>query len=227
MGFFEKLFGKKNENENTNKPFHLNVDDAEKLDWFKRTKPWYKVDEKIIKAVIKKFNGHPMLELFVLFSMENRLIEKYIELNMSNLPHDLPHNVMDDLICSQIALKIYPIGSASLKEFISLMDNVQNFQTEYKYHYKQIMDSLELAIMLDKNQVSAYMGLAIVKGAIGRYSEGLSYAMQGINIANKMLDENIPFHLSDIEEAKTGKQDLESIKEKLSDLIKEYEEKSR
>jgi hypothetical protein len=221
MGFFEKLLGEKIENENTNKPFHLNVDDAEKLDWFKRTRPWHKVDEKIIKAVIKKFNGHPMLELFVLFSMENRLVEKYIELNMSNVPHDL----MDDSICSQIALKIYPIGSASLKEFIRLMDNVQNFQTEYKYHYKQIMDSLELAIMLDKNQISAYMGLAIVKGAIGRYGEGLSYARQGINIVNKMLDENIPFHLSDIEEVKTGKKDLESIKEKLSDLIEEYEEK--
>ena len=219
MGLFKKIFGGKIENENTKKPFYKNSNDDEKLDWFKRTRPWHKVDEKIVKAVVKKFDGDPLLELFVLFSMENSLVEKYVELNTLDLS--------EDLICSQIAVKLYFIGSASLKEFISLMDNLQSNQKECKYHYKRIMDSLELAIILDKNQISAYMNLVIVKGMIGKYSDGLSYARQGFNVVNKILDENVPFHLSGIEEVKNGKQNLENIKKKLSDLIEEYEAKSK
>ncbi|MBU4377426.1 MAG: hypothetical protein KKD29_08170 [Candidatus Omnitrophica bacterium] len=217
MGFFEKLFSEKIENENRTKPFYQNKDDAERLDWFKRTRSWHKVDEKVIEAVIKKFNGNPLLELFVLFSGENDLIKKYIKLNNSDFS--------DDLICSRIAVILYYIGSSSLKEFIGLMGNLENNQKKCETHYKRIMDSLELAIILDKNQVGAYMNLAIVKGMLGKYEDGLSYAKQGLAIVSQILDDDVPFYLSDIREIKTGKKDLEQIKERLSSLIGEYEMK--
>lgn len=217
MGFFEKLFSERIGNENRTKPFYQNKDDAERLDWFRRTRPWHKVDEKIIGAIIKKFNGDPLLELFVLFSKENDLIKKYITLNNSDFS--------DDLICLQIAAMLYFIGSSSLKEFVELMDNLENNQKKCEVHYKRIMDSLELAVILDKNQVGAYMNLAIVKGMLGKYEDGLSYAKQGLAIVSKILDDDVPFHLSDIKEIKTGKKDLEQIKEKLSSLIREYEMK--
>ncbi|MBU4478497.1 MAG: hypothetical protein KKH34_05375, partial [Candidatus Omnitrophica bacterium] len=194
-----------------------NKDDAERLDWFKRTRSWHKVDEKVIEAVIKKFNGNPLLELFVLFSGENDLIKKYIKLNNSDFS--------DDLICSRIAVILYYIGSSSLKEFIGLMGNLENNQKKCETHYKRIMDSLELAIILDKNQVGAYMNLAIVKGMLGKYEDGLSYAKQGLAIVSQILDDDVPFYLSDIREIKTGKKDLEQIKERLSSLIGEYEMK--
>ena len=43
MRFIEKLFGQKNQIE----PFPENKSDAEKLNWFKKTQPWDKVDKKI------------------------------------------------------------------------------------------------------------------------------------------------------------------------------------
>ena len=51
VGLLDRLFGEKIANENKSKPFYDNKSDAERKDWFARTRPWHKIDEKVIDAL--------------------------------------------------------------------------------------------------------------------------------------------------------------------------------
>lgn len=217
MGFFEKLFGQKIENENKTKPFHENKNDAEKLDWFKRTRPWHKVDEKIINALIKKFNGNPMFEVFVITSMNHDLIPLYCKFNDSEYL-DSP-----DLICSFIAPIFYNLGSSSLKQMIALIENIERNQEKFKLHYSIVMDSLETCVVLDENQVSAYSGLAMAKRILNRPEDSLTYAQKGIAVIKKIKESNTPFNLSENENIRNSMQTFEEIENYLTQLIAEIE----
>lgn len=70
MSFLDFFLGNAVQNENKTKPFYENKNNDERKDWFSRTKPWYKVDERIIVALIEKFGDDPILEVFVITSKE-------------------------------------------------------------------------------------------------------------------------------------------------------------
>ena len=211
MGFFEKLFGRKNQIE----PFPENQSDAEKLNWFQKTQPWDKVDEKIINAIIKKYNGDPMIVVFVVTSMKHNLIPMYCKYNNSEYI-DSP-----DLICSFIAQILYNIGSSSLKQMVALFDDISRNQEKFKLHYSIVMDSLESCIILDENQVSAYSGLSMAKSVLNKSEDVLKYAKQGLAVIQKIRESNVPFHLSKDENIKNSMQTFEEIENHLNKLIEE------
>jgi len=211
MGILEKLFGRKNQIE----PFPENQSDVEKLNWFKKTHPWDKVDEKIINAIIKKYNGNPIIVVFVVTSMEYNLIPMYCKYNSSEYL-DSP-----DLICSFIAQILYNLGSSSLKKIITLIDDISRNQEKFKLHYSIIMDSLESCIILDENQVSAYSGLAMAKSILNKSEDVLKYAKQGLAVIQKIKESNVPFHLSKDENIKNSIQTFEKIENHLNQLIAE------
>jgi hypothetical protein len=209
MGFLERLFSRKNQME----PFPENQSDAEKLNWFRKTPPWDKVDEKIINAIIKKYNGNPMIVVFVVTSIKYNLIPMYSEYNNSEYL-DSP-----DLICSLISQILYNLGSSSLKQMIALVDDISRNQKKFKLYYSTVMDSLESCIILDENQVSAYSGLAIAKSVLNKSEDVLKYARQGLAVIQKIKESNVPFHLSEDENIKNSMQTFEEIENHLNQLI--------
>jgi hypothetical protein len=211
MGFIERLFGQTKHIE----PFPENKSDAEKLNWFRKTQPWDKVDERIINAIITKYKGNPIIVVFVVTSMRHDLIPMYCRLNNSEYL-DSP-----DLICSLIAPIFYNLGSSSLKQLIALIDDASKNQEKFKLHYSIVMDSLETCVNLDENQVSAYSGLAITKGMINKYDDAIIYAQKGLEVIKKMKESNIPFHLSKDENIRNSMQTFEEIEKQLSQLIEE------
>jgi len=211
MGFIEKLLGQKKHIE----PFPENKSIAEQFNWFKKTQPWDKVDERIINAIITKYKGNPMIVVFVVTSMRHDLIPMYCRLNNSEYL-DSP-----DLICSLIAPIFYNLGSSSLKQLIALIDDASRNQEKFKLHYSIVMDSLETCVLLDENQVSAYSGLAMTKRIINKYDDAILYAQKGLEVIKKMKESNIPFHLSKDDNIRNSMQTFEEIEKQLSQLIVE------
>jgi|GEM_PF-6437082 len=211
MGFLEKLFSRKNQIE----PFPSNQSDAEKLNWFQKTHPWDKVDEKIINAIIEKYNGNSMIVVFVVTSMKHNLIPVYCKYN--NYEYiDSP-----GLVCNLIAQTLYNIGSSSLKQMTALLNDIPKNQEKLKLHYTTVMDSLESCIILDENQVLAYFGLAMAKSILNKSEDVLKYAEQGLTVIRRIRESNIPFHLSKNENIKNSMRTFEVIENNLNKLIAE------
>ncbi|RJP60072.1 MAG: hypothetical protein C4541_04705 [Candidatus Auribacter fodinae] len=225
MRFLEKIFGKKIENENRSKPFYQNKNDIERLDWFKRTRPWHQVDERIISAFINKFSNHGdgegMFEVFVVFSMKHGLVHNYCNLKHSEVI-DSP-----ELICSIISQQLYNIGTVSLKELLILIDDLARNKEKFKHHYSIVMDAFETAVILDDKQFSAYANLAIAKMLLNKFDESLQYAMKGLYVIREIKKLNIPFHLSKSDEIKNAKENIEEAEDKLSNLVLDLQNKLR
>lgn len=183
MGFFKRLFGNKDRIE----PFPEHQNDFEKLRWFRKTPPWDKIDDEVINAILMKYKDNPMIVVFVVTSMKHNLIPMYSKYNNSELL-DSPI-----ALCSQIALILYRLGSASLKQMIPLVDNLSNNEEEFKQHYSTVLDSFESCIILDEYQVFAYHGLAIAKLTVNRYEDVLKYAKQGLAVIQEIKESGFPF----------------------------------
>lgn len=211
MGFFEKLFGRKGAIE----PFPENQSDAEKLNWFRKTHPWNRVDEKIINAIIIKYNGNPMIVAFIFISIVHNLIPMYCKYNNSKYADlDSP-----DPICSLIASILHNIGSSSLKQLIALLDDSSRNQEKIKMHYSTVLDSFESCIILDENHVSAYYGLAMFKGICNNSEDVLKYANQGLVAIQKIRANKALLHLSKHENTRAYMQATEEMENSLNQLI--------
>lgn len=215
MGLFCFFFGEKIENENKFKPFHKNVNAQERRDWFSRTRPYHKVNPKIIDTLIEKFGEDPMFEVFVITSMEQNLIKRYAQINK---------DIYDDanLTCCLISKMLYEVGSVAAKKVFVLVDR-QN-RNELFRQYNIVLDSVETAIILYPKQISAYSLLATVKGLLHKYEEGLKYAKQGLAVLREMKASDAPFHLSEIDAIKNANQSLDVMEKGLTGLIERFEE---
>ena len=213
MGIFNFLLGETIKDENKTKQFYENNNDEERKDWFSKTRPWHKVDKKIIDALIKKFGNNPMFEVFVITSMEQNLVNKYLELNKNEFCEDT------DLICSIISKIMYDVGSVHAQKMFSVFQQHEfdhNLLTDY---YEVVMNSFETAIILDRNQVSAYCQLAFVKRLLNRTEEATKYAKEGLAILKEIRSKNVPFHLSNISVIKNAEQNFDEMEKVLNQFI--------
>ena len=217
MGFFNSLFGDKIENENRSKPFHKNSSSLERKDWFSRTRPWNRIDSKIIDTLINKFGDDSMFEVFVVTSMEQNLVLRYEQLNKEDQS--------DALICSIIATMLCEVGIYSAKIMIALQDDFQKNIEELKKHYRIVRNALETAIVLDENQIAAYGYLSVVLGSIKQFEDGLKYAKQGISVIREIRKSNVPFHLSNIDTIRNADQTMDDIEKTLRHLAEDYEKR--
>ena len=172
MGFLGRILGQRNQIE----PFPEKGSDAEKLNWFKATKPWDMVDKKIIKAIINKYNGDPMIVRFVVTSMRHNLIRKYCKYNADQYLLDSP-----DVICHLIALLLYKLGSRSLRQLPVLLNDPAKNEEKFKLHFSTVKDSLENCVILDENQTPAYYGLAMARKFFNKNEEALKYIKLGLS----------------------------------------------
>jgi hypothetical protein len=214
VGFFNSLFGGKIENENSSKPFHMNSNPLERKVWFSRTRPWNRIDSKIIDALINRFGNNPMFEVFVVTSIEHNLVLRYEQLNKIDQE--------EAVICSIIATMLCEVGTHSAKKMIALHGDFQKNMKEVRKCYGIVRNTLETAIILDENQIAAYAYLSVVLGLIEKFDDGLKYARQGIAKIQEIRKSNVPFHLSDIDVINNACETMDDIEKTLRKLEEDY-----
>ncbi len=208
FGFFK--------NENRITPFPENGSSAERKDWFSRTNPWHKVSPKIIDALDDKFGDNPLFVLFVITSMEHELVEKYEELGRGDY-EDAP-----EVICVLISTMLANIGGDSGKIVASLFDRGKYTSNKFKKHYKNALNCLETAILLDERQFGAYVQIAVIKAMSNSYDQGLVFINQGLDAIAKIEPELL--HMSKIEAFKNAPQDIDDAKKILIEMKESFEQ---
>lgn len=212
MGLLGFLSRDKILNENRSKPFYDNKSNDERKDWFSRTKPWHKVHSRIVDAIVSKFGNNPMFEAFVIVSMQENLVSKYIDINSSNILED------NDIICSTISGILCVTGSYATNMLINVINN-KNGLEKAQEHYRTVRMAFESAIILESRQVVAYYGLAFVCKLINKSDEAIKYAQDGIAVIHDIRDQNIPFHLSKIDYVENADRDMKNMESNLNSII--------
>jgi len=196
MSFLRSLFGGSPHNENTTKPFHANKTLEERKDWFSRTKPWHKVDARVIEAVASRLDSQPlMFEIFVQRSMDLELVNKYRGLDAGQ--HDAR------TICAVIAAWLTQFGAHFGQQLSTATD-----RGAIGPLVGAAIDVFEVAVVLEPRSVQAYCALAVLMEQVGKPADALRYARTGLDAINELRRDNPPFHLSSIESIRNTGQTL-------------------
>lgn len=199
MSLIDRLFGARR---NNTKPFYENSGVAEIKRWFETTKPWDKIDASIVDALIAKLSDKGVLfEVFVLTSMENNLVNKYIEISSNK-----------DLVDGRISIAIISesltrLGQSYVEALKEIMSSESPSKAELSRLFNLATDTLEVAIALDSNQALAYFLLAQVKVLLGKEAEGLDLANRALATIRDLKGKNVPFP----NELRQGMDQLEMI----------------
>ena len=213
MGFFSFLSGDKIENENRSKPFHKNSSNSERKDWFARTRPWHKVDPRIIDALIAKYNDNPMFEVFVVTSMEKSLVGEYEEIGRKGI---------DPIVaCSVISGILFRHGASAAAQVMKMFKSGNQDKNKFSKFYSEALDMLESSTIIDTNQVGAYVQLASLKALLSKNDEALSFVRQGLATIQRIRESNIPFHKSNIPSIQNATQHLDDVEKSLLALREE------
>jgi len=195
------------------KPFPENGSDVQKMEWLKQTPPWNEIDEKILNAILKKYNGDPMIVVFVLTSMKLNLVPLY---------RDIINSIDDDseeIILPLIALKLYQAGSHSLKKCINLYANIASNKNEFKDCYANVMDTFESCLILDENQASAYLGLATINKLIHKDNDAKDYAKKGIEVSKRLQKKKKFIQLSKNEHFSNAPEIMKEVEKGLNQIL--------
>lgn len=201
MGLFGFLNKDKIKNENKSKPFYQNTNYSERRDWFSRTRPWQKVDSRIIDALIGKYGDNSMFEVFVITSMENDLVKEYEVLGQKN--------IAPDLACSVISGILFKQGAQPFALVVNMLRGGNIDERNFSQNYKNAINLLESSVIVDPNQISAYVQLASLRSMLNKNEDALKYVRQGLEVIKRIKEEDIPFHKSSIPSIQNGAQYLD------------------
>ena len=214
MSLFSFLKNDKIENENTSKPFHQNKNNAERKDWFTRTRPWHKVDSRIIDALINKYNDNSMFEVFVITSMENRLVKEYEELSKKDV---------DPVVaCSIISGILFKHGANYSAQVGDMFRTGKINERKLSVAYENAMNLLESSIIIDPNQINAYVQLAGLRGVLNKNEDALRFIDQGLNAIKRIKESKIPFQMSNIPDIQNTPQHLDDTEKMLLAMKSEF-----
>ena len=171
MGLFSFLKKDKIENENKSKPFHKNHNNYERKDWFSRTRPWHKVDPRIIDALIAKYKDDHMFEVFVITSMENGLVKQYEDIGLRGID--------PEVACPVISGILFKHGANASAQVSNMFSSGNINEKKLSKVYGNAMNLLESSIIIDSNQINAYIQLADLRGMLNKNDEALSFVQQG------------------------------------------------
>jgi len=214
MGLFSFLKKEKIENENKSKPFHANTNNSERKDWFSRTRSWYKVNPGIIDALIEKYNIDPMFEVFVITSMENGLVKEYEELGLKGID--------PEIACSVISGILFKHGCNASAQVGDMFNSGNINERKLSKVYENALNLLESSIIIDSNQINAYVQLAGLRGMFNKNDEALSFVQQGLIAIERIKESDIPFHKSNIAGIQKTDQHLDDTKKMLLALENDF-----
>jgi len=207
MGLFGFLNKDNIDNENKTKPFHQNANDPERKDWFSRTRPWHKVDSGIIDALMGKYDNDPMFEVFVITSMENNLVNQYENLGQKNIEPDVACSVISGILFKQGAQSSALVGDMFRSGKIN--------ERKLSKNYENAMNLLESSVIVDPNQINAYVQLAGLRGTLNKHEDALKYVRKGLEVIRRIKEKNIPFHKISIPGIQSGAQHLDDTEKML------------
>jgi hypothetical protein len=214
MGFFGFLKKDKIENENKSKPFHKNANSLERKNWFMRTRPWHKVDPRIIDALIEKYNDDPMFEVFVITSMENRLVKEYEYIGFKCID--------PEVACSVISGILFTHGSNASTQVSNMFSSGNINEKKLSKIYENAINLLESSIKVDSNQINAYVQLAGLRGLFKKNNEALNFVQQGLGAIKRIRESKVPFHKSNIPGIQNATQHLDNTEKLLMALEKDF-----
>ena len=212
MGIFSFSSKDKITNENKSKPFYANSSDSERRDWFSRTRPWHKVDPKIIDVLIAIYGADPMFEVFVITSMENSLVKEYEELGVKG--------VDPEIACTAISGILAKCGSQYSVQVCSAINSGKfNVKKESK-NCDNAFNLLESSIIIDENQIGAYVQLAGLEASLNKVEEARDFANKGLMAIKRINKSNVPFHKSNLPSIQNTAQHLKDTEAYLLDFVK-------
>jgi hypothetical protein len=215
MGLLDFLKKDRIENENKSKPFYANASNAERRDWFSRTRPWHEVDTGIIDALISKCGDNPMSELFVITSMERGLVPEYEELGRKGI---------DPVVaCSVISGILFMHGAAPSAQVGKMLSAGNANERNLSKLYGDAMGLLESSVIIDQNQIGAYVQLAGLRGMVNRKDDALKFVRQGLEAINRIRESNVPFHKSNIPDVQNAAQHFADTERMLLAMAREFE----
>ena len=214
MGLFSFLKKDKIENENKSKPFHKNANNSERKDWFSRTRPWHKVDPRIIDALIAKYNDDPMFEVFVITSMESGLVKEYEDIGLKGID--------PKVACSVISGILFKHGANASSQVGNMFKSGNINERKLSKVYGDAMNLLESSKIIDANQINAYVELAGLKGMLNKNDEALSFVQQGLSAIKRIRESDVPFHKSNITGIQNAAQHLADTEELLLTLKRDF-----
>jgi len=214
MGLFSFLKKEKIENENKSKPFHVNTNNSERKDWFSRTRPWHNIDPVIIDALIARYNNDPMFEVFVIASMENGLVKEYEEIGLKGID--------PEIACSVISGVLFKHGGSASAQVGNMFNSGNINEKKLSKVYENALNLLESSIIIDSNQINAYVQLASLRGMFNKNDEALSFVRQGLRAIERIKESDIPFHKSNIAGIQNAAQHLDDTKKLLLTLENDF-----
>ncbi len=214
MGMFNFLKKEKIENENKSKPFHANASNSERKDWFSRTRSWHKVSPGIIDALIAKYDDNPMFEVFVIASMENDLVKEYVEIGLKGID--------PEIACSVISGVLFKHGANASAQVGNMFNSGNINERNLSKVYENSMNLLESSIIIDSNQINAYVQLAGLRGMFNKNDEALDFVQQGLRAIERIKESDIPFHKSSIAGVQNAAQHLDDTEEQLLALENDF-----
>lgn len=181
--------GKQQEKKLT-RPFSENKTREEFREWLSIAPLWNRVDPKVIEAIIDKFFGNPMFEVFYHVSREADLIKLYIPLSKLFAPeriqkvygqtHVETNSIVAEEVRGEIVKILYKTGCSSCASFAKLVKTTHVSEVELKKYYGFAMDTLESAVNLQPTFFPAYAQLAILKHMVNKDDEAIKFCNLGL-----------------------------------------------
>lgn len=175
------LFKTKIANENRDKPFFKNRDQAEQIDWLKRTRGWHELSPALTEALVERFNMSPMFEVFIISSMETGLVGKYADFCRYK-----GRDLDPEVTMAAMSGWLQEAGNKAVQE---LAQHLQRQDERRAMVANQTAaNAFDASLALDEDQLGAYLGKALLAGVLGRDDERIAAAEQGLAKVAQLAD---------------------------------------
>jgi tetratricopeptide (TPR) repeat protein len=155
-----------------------------------------------------------MFEVFVITSTENDLVKEYEDIGKKNLH--------PDVACSIISSILFRQGAKSFVLVRDMLSSGKINERKLSADYKNAMNLIESAAIIDPNQASAYVHLASLRAMLKKNADALKYVRQGLEAIKRIREENIPFHKSSVPAVQSGAEQLDDIEKMLLAMKNEF-----
>jgi hypothetical protein len=140
-----------------------------------RTPPWNRVATIVINTIVEAIPDKGLLEAFIMRSMEAGLVARYEALGGES---------SDKSIRAQISQILCETGNQAIPSIAKALE--VNQKDAVLKAFMVANDTFEAAIALEKTQIAAYLGMAIMSGLLGKTTKSQNYATLGLSELEKM-----------------------------------------
>lgn len=175
------MFKAKIANESRDKLFFKSRDQAEKIDWFRRTRGWHELSPDLITGLVRHFNMSPMFEVFIISSMETGLVAKYADFCRYK-----GRDLDPDITMAAMSGWLQEAGNKAVRELAQHLSRGDDRRAVAAN--ATAANAFDASLALDEDQLGAYMGRAILAGVLGREDERVAAAEHGLAKMAQMAD---------------------------------------